>query len=47
MDKNFCKICDFGDLEFGEKWYCEYWSCPIGEVEDCSDRQIDGMGGYE
>lgn len=43
MEKNYCKICDYGDLDFNNDWYCEYWSCPIEEVEDCDDRQIDGI----
>ena len=43
MEEKYCKICDYSDLGFNDEWYCEYWSCPIEEVEDCDSRKVDGM----
>lgn len=43
MTENHCKICDYGDLDIEDEWYCEYWGCLISEIEDCDDRQVDGM----
>ena len=45
MKEKYCKICDFADLDFNDQWGCEYWGCPISEVEECDDRVVDGIQG--
>ena len=42
MTDNHCKICDWGEPDFNDEWYCQYWGELCADVEDCDSREVDG-----
>lgn len=46
MKENYCKICDYSDLDHNNEWYCDYWNELCKNIEDCDSRIVDETAGW-